>query len=107
MVAGSSAGAMVMGARMWGFDDGWLEGLGLAAGVVIVPHHASNVARWQVGRISEGLPEGVTLLGIDEATAAYGDGGGRWQVAGADQVTVYAGGEAVAYADGGSFGLSG
>ena len=89
MLAGSSAGAMAMGERMWGFEDGWLEGWGLAPAIAIIPHHASFAARWGADRMQSSLPSDITLLGIDEATAAFGDGKSEWQVVGPGEVTVY------------------
>ena len=109
MLVGSSAGAMVMSGRCWGFADGWLEGLGLVPGVAVIPHHASLAARWGVERIRRELGSELTLLGIDEATAAYGAGAGAWQVVGPGQVTVYTAGDANAgsYSNGETFGTPG
>ncbi|HKZ69417.1 MAG TPA: Type 1 glutamine amidotransferase-like domain-containing protein, partial [Anaerolineales bacterium] len=46
LVAGSSAGAMVMGGQMWAPGEGWRTGLGLAPRIAIVPHHATVSHRW-------------------------------------------------------------
>lgn len=109
VLVGSSAGAMAMGARCWGFGDGWLEGWGLVPGVAVIPHHASLAARWGAENMRRDLPDEVTLLGIDEATAAYGDGAGAWRVVGPGQVTVYPAGDTdpAAHDSGQSFTLSG
>lgn len=85
LVAGSSAGAMMLGERMWRFD-GWTEGLGLAPGLAILPHHATLAARWNALRMAAALPAGVTLIGIDEATALLLP---EARVLGIGQVTVY------------------
>ena len=45
LVAGSSAGAMVLAEWLWQFD-GWTPGLGLAPGLAVLPHHATLAARW-------------------------------------------------------------
>jgi len=103
MLVGSSAGAMAMGARCWGFGDGWLEGWGLAPGVAVIPHHASMAARWGADKIRRDLADEVTLLGIDEATAAYGDGEGTWQVVGPGQVTAYTASTVQSYGNGETF----
>ena len=68
LVAGSSAGAMVLGERLWRFD-GWIDGLGLAPGLAVLPHHATLAARWNAPAMAAALPAGVRLVGIDEATA--------------------------------------
>lgn len=68
VVAGSSAGAMVLGEQLWRFD-GWKPGLGLAPGLAILPHHATLSARWNALAMAASLPNGVTLVGIDDATA--------------------------------------
>ena len=96
LVVGSSAGAMVLGQRLWRFD-GWIDGLGLAPGLAILPHHATLAARWNAPAMAAGLPTGVKLVGIDEATALFLP---EAQVLGAGQVTVYSPAGPQAYASG-------
>jgi cyanophycinase len=90
VLAGSSAGAMVLGGQLWGFD-GWSPGLGLAPNFAVLPHHATLSARWNAKALAVSLPAGVTLVGIDEATALLLPDG---RVLGVGEVTVY-GGEGV------------
>jgi cyanophycinase len=97
LIAGSSAGAMVLGGQVWRFD-GWTAGLGLVPNVAILPHHATLVARWNGPAMAAALPPGVTLLGLDEATAVLLPEG---QVLGKGEVTVYAPGGPQAYVAGG------
>ncbi len=85
LVAGSSAGAMVLGAQVWRFD-GWTPGLGLAPNLAVLPHHATLAARWNGPAMAASLPAGVTLIGIDEATALLLP---EARVLGAGAVTVY------------------
>ena len=85
LVAGSSAGAMVLGAWLWQFD-GWTPGLGLVPGLAVLPHHATLSARWDAPAMAAALPAGVTLVGIDDATALLLP---EAQVLGLGQVTVY------------------
>jgi cyanophycinase len=85
LIAGSSAGAMALGGQMWRFD-GWTPGLGLIPHVAVLPHHATMAARWDAPRMAATLPSGVTLVGIDEATALLLPEG---RVLGAGQVTIY------------------
>jgi cyanophycinase-like exopeptidase len=90
LVAGSSAGAMALGGAMWRFD-GWTPGLGLVSHVAVLPHHATLSARWNAQHMRATLPSGVTLVGIDEATALLLPEG---RVLGVGKVMVY-GGEGV------------
>jgi cyanophycinase len=85
LVAGSSAGAMVLGDYLWQFD-GWTPGLGLAAGLAVLPHHATLAARWNARAMAAALPPGVSLVGVDEATALLLP---EALVIGAGQVTLY------------------
>ena len=96
LVAGSSAGAMVMGAWLWRFD-GWTEGLGLAPGLAVLPHHATLSARWDAKTMAAALPAGVTLVGIDDATGLLLPEG---KVLGLGQVTLYGRGGPQTYAAG-------
>jgi cyanophycinase len=96
LIAGSSAGAMMLGGRLWRFD-GWTEGLGLAPGLAILPHHATLAARWDAPAMAAALPAGVTLVGIDEATALLLP---EARVLGIGQVTVYGPGGPRAYGPG-------
>jgi len=90
VLAGSSAGAMVMGGWAWAPGEGWREGLGAALGIAVVPHHATLAARWNVEEMRRSLPAGVTLVGLDECTGLVGDGR-DWRALGAGEVTVYRG----------------
>ncbi len=85
LIAGSSAGAMVLGEQLWRFD-GWIPGLGLAPGLAVLPHHATLSARWNAPAMALSLPAHVALVGIDEATALLLPEG---RVIGAGLVTVY------------------
>jgi cyanophycinase len=88
LVAGSSAGAMMLGAYLWRFDA-WIPGLGLAPGVAVLPHHATLSARWNVPAMAASLPPGITLVGVDEATALILP---ERRVVGIGEVTVYGAG---------------
>jgi cyanophycinase len=69
LVAGSSAGAMIMGGQMWAPGEGWREGLGLVPKVAVVPHHATVSHRWNAPQMAATAKPGVTVVGVDEATA--------------------------------------
>ncbi|MCC7359953.1 MAG: Type 1 glutamine amidotransferase-like domain-containing protein [Anaerolineales bacterium] len=95
-LVGSSAGAMVLGAQVWRFD-GWAPGLAFAPHLAVLPHHATLAARWNAPALAAALPPGVTLVGIDEATALLLP---EAQVLGLGQVTVYAADGPQTYASG-------
>ncbi len=105
VVGGSSAGAMVLCGRY--FDPGrgeLLEGLGLLPGVCVLPHHNGFGARWAPRLLAEA--PGMTLLGIDEATAVINDApAGAWRVYGPGAVAVYRAGAVERYASGETFRL--
>lgn len=90
VLAGSSAGAMalcewtlVMAHWPRHTERRALPGLGLVPATVVVPHYERFGDRWQL----PDLPSGVTVLGIDERTAAIWDGH-CWRVQGAGTVSV-------------------
>ena len=86
VLAGSSAGAMILGEKMWNPGHGWREGLGVIPGLAVLPHHAALAARWGVREMLHSLPAAFTLIGIDEATALVGP---PWQVLGIGEVALY------------------
>lgn len=92
VIAGSSAGAMVMCQYYSDPRKGQIvEGLGLVPNSCVMPHHNTSGKRW-TPLLREMLP-GATLLGIDERTGMLDDGGaGRkrgWRVYGQGSVTIY------------------
>lgn len=87
VVAGSSAGAMVMCEFYYDPSRGQVvEGLNLVPNVIVMPHYDTFGKSWasRLLEISQ-----VTLIGIDEATGMIDDGAGRWTVHGAGNVTLY------------------
>ena len=95
ILGGSSAGAMVMGSQMRRpRAEEWVTGLGIAAGVVVLPHHErsdpAEVFQQIQGRLSGDLPglPGLIGLGIDAQTGCLGHPG-NWRVVGSGKVTVY------------------
>jgi cyanophycinase len=86
ILAGSSAGAMILGGKMWAPGRGWREGLGLLPKIAVLPHHASLAAAWKAKEMTGSLSPGITLVGIDEATALVVP---SWEVVGQGQVVVY------------------
>jgi cyanophycinase len=106
VIAGSSAGAMVM--CQYYFDPARgqvVEGLELVPNACVLPHHNTFGKGW-APRLSRLLPDAV-LLGIDERTAMLDDGDeGRkvgWRVYGQGAVTLYRKGQSKVYRTGESF----
>ena len=87
-IAGSSAGAMVMGP--WMRYREWRAALGLVEAVTL-PHHERSDPESVSSELIESAPGGLTTLGIDAMTACViGDEG--WSVLGPGRVIVYRGG---------------
>jgi cyanophycinase len=93
VLAGSSAGAMVMGSMMRGpRSGGWVESLGVVPGVAVLPHHERRDQAETSKELQESAPGGLTFLGIDARTGCLGTPG-NWRVVGSGRVTVYQGAE--------------
>ena len=101
VIAGCSAGAMaVVGLTMdfrilprlripLPFPIRWRTGLGLVAGVAVLPHYDAWPEPLSAS-VALQSPRGSVVLGIDEDTAAFGRDG-TWQVHGRGRVTVWRG----------------
>jgi len=95
VLAGSSAGAMVLGEMMRRPRlGGWVDALGVTPGLAVLPHHeggdpAQTSSQLQ-SQTSSGLTSGLTVLGIDARTGCLGRPG-SWRVVGSGRVTVYQG----------------
>ena len=92
VVAGSSAGAQVLGDPMVDPRGGaFTLGLGLLAGLAVIPAHDhwSEDAAHRTRKMS---PPNLVLAGIDERTALLRRPDGSWEVAGAGEVAVFVGG---------------
>jgi cyanophycinase len=95
-LAGSSAGAMAFGEwtlvreRMPGDDARrYLPALGLVPGVAVLPHFETFGHRWVDSALSAVPRDDVTLLGVDERSAAVWHNG-HWRAHGPGAVTVIA-----------------
>ena len=85
LIVGSSAGAMALCEHIT-FGGQRLEGLGLIPGVAVLPHFEGGPDE-RLHELRAGVPEGVTLLGIDGATGCLWQGD-EWRVAGVGRVHV-------------------
>lgn len=112
IVAGCSAGAMVIaarqprlgGRRFFRFPVGWRTGLELAAGCAVLPHY-DRFPEALAAAVVLAAPRATAVLGIDEETAVVGRGG-TWQVRGRGRVTVWRGRERTRHRAGDTFRLA-
>ena len=89
VIAGSSAGAMVMCEFYYDPGAGRVhEGLNLIANSIVLPHHNTFGKSW-APRLLKKIPD-VTLIGIDEQTGMINDGeNNSWNIYGHGSVTLY------------------
>lgn len=105
VIAGSSAGAMVMCQFYYDRYEGKIhEGLNLVPNSLVLPHHDTFGKNW-APRLTKEIPD-VTLLGIDEQTGMMDDGENHsWNVYGRGAVTLYRNQSAEKYPAGTGFSL--
>ena len=103
ILAGSSAGAMVMGS--WMRFREWRETLGIVPDVAALPHHERSAPEETSAELTANAPADLWALGIDGATGCL-SGPDGWTVLGDGNVTVYRNGDWRRYASGDSFVLS-
>ena len=89
IIAGCSAGAMVLGGVVFDFPQIWrtIPALGLVPGIAIIPHF-DELPALMVGTITRGKRKS-TIVGIDGTTALVGSDH-QWIVHGRGSVTVFA-----------------
>jgi len=90
VVAGASAGAMALAPRTW-TPRGWLDGLALVHGLVVVPHYNGFDLRGWEATLVELNAAGLGYLGIDERTGVLSSPNGTpaattWRVIGPGHV---------------------
>ncbi len=101
VLAGSSAGAMVMCEYYYDpYEEKLLGGLNLIPNTCVLPHHDTFGRRW-ASTLMEQIPT-ATLIGIDEGTGMLFDGH-SWTIHGRGQVTLYRGGQAEVQIKSGTF----
>ena len=102
VIAGSSAGAMVMGS--WMRFRGWRQALGMAEGIATLPHHERADSSTVAKELAATTPDGLrAVFGVCGRTGCLGSPDGRWTVHGPGDVTVYQHGEWHTYGSGDSF----
>lgn len=93
VVAGSSAGAMVLGDPMVDPRGGALTlGLGLIPQLAVLPHY-DTWSEEKANRTVQLATGHLRIAAIDERTALIRDRDGTWSTAGAGKVTVYVDGK--------------
>jgi cyanophycinase-like exopeptidase len=89
VIAGASAGAMALAPRTW-TPKGWLDGLSLIHGLVVVPHYNGFDSKGWEGTLTELNAAGLGYLGIDERTGVISSPNGTiaatWRVVGPGHV---------------------
>ena len=86
MLAGSSAGAMVLGS--WMRYRGVRPALGLLDGLAVLPHHEHSSPDTVAAEIADKSYPGGSILGVDAGSACLGGRDG-WKVAGEGSVVLY------------------
>ena len=104
VIAGSSAGAMVMCEFYYDLNQGQVvNGLNLVANSLVLPHHNTFGKSW-AGRLLE--ISHLTLIGIDEQTGIIDDGSSKtWSVLGRGAATLYRNAQIEVHQTGTSFSL--
>jgi cyanophycinase len=101
VIAGSSAGAMVMCEHYYDPNERkLLSGLNLVPNACVLPHHNAFGKGW-ASQLKQMLPN-ATLLGIDERTGMLSTGA-EWEVYGGGEVTLYRGESTAGYGRGETF----
>ena len=104
VIAGSSAGAMVMCEFYYDPGEGHVHaGLNLVPNSLVLPHHDTFGRSW-APRLRQQL-HNVTLIGIDEQTGMINEETGTWTVYGRGSITLYSGGTQSVINSGDSFSL--
>ena len=100
VLAGSSAGAMVLGEMMRRPRlGGWVDALGVTPGLAVLPHHEGSDPAQTSSQLQSQTTGGLTVLGIDARTGCLGRPG-SWRVVGSGRVTVYQGASRQVYDSG-------
>jgi cyanophycinase len=86
LLAGCSAGAMIMGETFYGFTD-WKPGFNLLPGFTIIPHYG-EFPESRIRSIRQSIGEDLTMLCIERDTILL-KSEGQYEVVGSGGVTVW------------------
>ena len=81
VIAGASAGAMALAALTW-TPNGFVAGLGLVHGLLVVPHADARSWADTARRFGADRPPDLGALGLAERTGVIGRPGAPWLVVG-------------------------
>ncbi len=88
LLAGCSAGAMIMGEAFFGFSSqARSQGFRLLPGATVIPHY-DEIPEWVVAPVRGWISHGLTLIGIEANTALF-QNGKQMEVLGSGGVTVW------------------
>lgn len=87
-IYGTGASAMALGAAYW-FAHDWLPGLGLSPNLALLPHYDLIAGRLSTEKLLSTLPEGLTLVGLDQYTNLIGHPDDTFEVQGKGRAIVY------------------
>jgi cyanophycinase len=102
MVAGSSAGAMVLAGLMRAGAGKWAAGLNLAPEVAVIPHHPDRPLG-DTAQVRQNLSAAYTVLGMPTASGCWTSDGRMWHAVGARPIWVYRPAGIQAYPPGSEF----
>ena len=106
IIAGSSAGAMVLGGKMRRpRSGGWVDALSAVSGIATLPHHENSDPEQTFLQLEAQVNSGITILGIDARTGCLGQCG-SWRVVGSGKVIKYDSSGWTVYASGQNFSVS-
>jgi len=97
LLAGCSAGAMILGEKFFGFP-GWKYGFGFLPGATVLPHF-DEIPQAMIRSMRALMRRSITLLGIEGNTALVGSGQ-QFEVLGSGGVTVWNGSGKTRYTGG-------
>lgn len=86
VLAGCSAGAMIMGEKFFGFP-GWKAAFSFLPGVTIIPHY-DEIPQLMLKSIRPIINKDLTIVGVERNTALVKEGE-RYEVVGSGGVTVW------------------
>lgn len=97
LLAGCSAGAMIMGEKFFGFP-GWKQGFGLVPGTAVIPHF-DEIPSAMLSPVRLFANNETTIVGIDGSTALVRSGD-QYAVSGSGGVTIWTKDEKTRYTQG-------